>query len=101
MEKDYLILKRASASRTSGEWREDDYDVLAEGVVVGRIFKANAAPVDAPVDVDTGLRTPRGPPRQRTATRRRPRQRWPPSLRAGTSPQPPSSSSAVKSTYLT
>ena len=26
-----LILKRASASRTSGEWREDDYDVLADG----------------------------------------------------------------------
>ena len=43
MEKDYLILKRASASRLSGEWNEDDFDVLAEGAVVGRIFKANAA----------------------------------------------------------
>jgi hypothetical protein len=40
--------KRASASRPSGEWSDDDYDVLADGVVVGRIFKANAAPVDAP-----------------------------------------------------
>ena len=40
-----LILKRASASRPSGEWNDDDYDVLADGVVVGRIFKANAAPV--------------------------------------------------------
>jgi hypothetical protein len=40
-----LILKRASASRPSGEWNEDDYDVLADGVVVGRIFKAKAAPV--------------------------------------------------------
>jgi hypothetical protein len=39
-----LILKRGSASRTSGEWREDDYDVLADGVVVGRIMKADAAP---------------------------------------------------------
>ena len=29
MEKDYLILKRASASRPSGEWNDDDYDVLA------------------------------------------------------------------------
>jgi hypothetical protein len=34
MEKDYLVLKRASASRTSGKWSEDDFDVLAEGVVV-------------------------------------------------------------------
>jgi hypothetical protein len=31
---DQLNLKRASASR-----RDDNYDVLAEGVVVGRIFK--------------------------------------------------------------
>jgi hypothetical protein len=43
-----LLLKRASASRPSGEWNEDDYDVLAGGDVVGRIFKANAAPVGAP-----------------------------------------------------
>jgi len=35
MEKDYLVLKRASASRTSGEWNDDDFDVLADGVVVG------------------------------------------------------------------
>ncbi len=28
MEKDYLILKRASASRSSGEWNDNDYDVL-------------------------------------------------------------------------
>jgi hypothetical protein len=42
-----LILKRASASRQSGEWNEDDFDVLANGAVVGRIFKANAAPVGA------------------------------------------------------
>jgi hypothetical protein len=40
-----LILKRASASRRSGQWGDDDYDVLAEGAVVGRIFKANAAPI--------------------------------------------------------
>jgi len=43
-----LILKRASASRPSGEWNDDDYDVLADGAVVGRIFKANAAPVGTP-----------------------------------------------------
>jgi hypothetical protein len=34
-----LILKRASASRPSGQWRDDDYVVLENGVVVGRIFK--------------------------------------------------------------
>jgi hypothetical protein len=34
-----LILKRASAFRLSGEWSDDDYDVLADGVVVGRIMK--------------------------------------------------------------
>jgi hypothetical protein len=39
-----LILKRASASRLSGQWKDDDFDVLADGVVVGRILKANAAP---------------------------------------------------------
>jgi hypothetical protein len=40
-----LILKRASASRPSGEWSDDDFDVLANGAVVGRIFKAAASPV--------------------------------------------------------
>jgi hypothetical protein len=34
---DQLILKRAW--RSSGKWGDDDYDVLADGVVVGRIFK--------------------------------------------------------------
>jgi hypothetical protein len=38
MEKDYLTLKRASISHRSGKERDDDY-VLADGVVVGRIFK--------------------------------------------------------------
>jgi hypothetical protein len=36
-----LILKRASASRSSGEWSDDDYDVLADG----QIMKAAAVPV--------------------------------------------------------
>jgi hypothetical protein len=43
-----VILKRASASRLSGEWSEDDYDVLADGIVVGRIMKAAAVPEDPP-----------------------------------------------------
>src|SRR5262245_32196588 len=38
-----LILKRASTSRPSGQWREDDYDVLENGGVVGRIFHLEAA----------------------------------------------------------
>ena len=48
MEKDYLILKRALLSRPSGQWNEEDYDVLANDEVVGRIFNANAAPVGSP-----------------------------------------------------
>jgi hypothetical protein len=39
-----LVLKRASASRSSGQWSDDDYDVLENGVVVGRICKEQAAP---------------------------------------------------------
>jgi hypothetical protein len=30
MDKDYLILKRASASRLSSQWNDDDYDVLSD-----------------------------------------------------------------------
>ena len=41
-----LILKRASASRSSGQWIDDDYDVLENGVVVGRIMLSPAAPQD-------------------------------------------------------
>jgi hypothetical protein len=43
-----LILKRAAASRPSGEWNDDDFDVLADGAVVGRIIKVHAAPVGLP-----------------------------------------------------
>src|SRR5262245_60485381 len=43
-----LILERASASRQSGQWRDDDYDVLEDGVVVGRIFKVQVALADKP-----------------------------------------------------
>ena len=48
LDKDYLILKRVSASPSSGEWNDDDYDVLADGAVVGRIVKVHAAPVGTP-----------------------------------------------------
>jgi hypothetical protein len=43
-----LILKRASASRPSGEWNDHDFDVLEDGVVVGRIFNAAASPMGTP-----------------------------------------------------
>ena len=43
-----LILRCASKSRPSGEWNDNDFDVLADTVVVGRIVKANAAPVGKP-----------------------------------------------------
>jgi hypothetical protein len=42
------MLKRANASRPSGHWSEDDYDLLAEVEVVGRIMKVIAAPEDRP-----------------------------------------------------
>jgi hypothetical protein len=61
-----LILKRASASRPSGEWNDDDYDVLADGVVVGRIMEAAAAPVGTP-----WLRTLRAPRRPHADARGR------------------------------
>jgi|EndMetStandDraft_3_1072993.scaffolds.fasta_scaffold652771_1 hypothetical protein len=38
-----LILKRAPIG-----WNQDDYDVLEEGVIVGRIFKVPIAPQDQP-----------------------------------------------------
>ena len=40
-----FILKRAAASRPSGEWNDDDFDVLADGLVIGRIMNAAATPV--------------------------------------------------------
>jgi hypothetical protein len=38
-----LVLKRASASRSSGQWQDEDYDVLADGKVVGRIYEDASA----------------------------------------------------------
>jgi hypothetical protein len=34
-----LTLKRARAFRPSGQWSDKDYDVLADGKVVGRIYE--------------------------------------------------------------
>jgi hypothetical protein len=55
VDKDCLILKRASASRSSGEWSDDDYDVLADGVVVGRHAGSLAR---IALDVDAGVWAP-------------------------------------------
>jgi hypothetical protein len=60
MEKDYLTLKRAPTSRPSGEWKDDDYDVLADGEIVGRIFNSGVS-VSKAMDVDIGHRAPRTP----------------------------------------
>jgi hypothetical protein len=43
-----LILRRANNSRLSGRWSDDDYDVLENGVVVGRTFKVPVPPQDRP-----------------------------------------------------
>jgi len=33
-----IAMRISAVSRPSGEWRDDDYDVLIDGVVVGRIM---------------------------------------------------------------
>jgi hypothetical protein len=38
-----LVLKRASASRSSGTWKHEDFDVIADGEVVGRILEEGPA----------------------------------------------------------
>jgi len=48
VDKDYLTLERASVSRPPGKWGDDDYDVLADGKVVGRIMKVTFAPAGTP-----------------------------------------------------
>ena len=50
------VLKRASASRQFGEWNDDDYDVLADATVVGRIMKGSVT-LRHTVDADARLWT--------------------------------------------
>jgi hypothetical protein len=66
-----LIIERASASRPSGEWNDDDYDVLADGTVVGRIMKVPAAPVGSPWMWTLAFGQHEDRTRQHTATRSR------------------------------
>jgi hypothetical protein len=42
----------SSASRPCGDWNDDDFNMLADGVVLGRIMRAAAAPVWNIMDVD-------------------------------------------------
>jgi hypothetical protein len=37
-----------TAPRPSGEWGDDDYNVLADGKAIARHFKVHAAPVGTP-----------------------------------------------------
>jgi hypothetical protein len=37
-----LTLKRAKFSRPDGQWQDEDYDVLADGKVVGRILEEDS-----------------------------------------------------------
>jgi hypothetical protein len=41
-ERTKLILKRACACRPSGQWSDENYDVLADGKVVGRILESGS-----------------------------------------------------------
>jgi hypothetical protein len=49
------LLKRASTSRRSGEWNDDDFDVLCDGAVVGPNFSRRTHRPSRVVDVDAGL----------------------------------------------
>ena len=82
-----MILKRAAASRSSGEWSDDDYGVLAEAVIDGRIVKSAAIPVDAPGRWT--LATGRTRPHPDARIRGTPRRRWRRSLRVGDRNSPP------------
>jgi hypothetical protein len=56
MDNDYLTLKRTSASRPSGQWSENDYDVLADGAPLSAHLQAQRSAHRKPVDVED--RTP-------------------------------------------
>jgi hypothetical protein len=64
-----LVLKRASASRPFGEWNDDDYDVLADATVVGRIMKGARRACWFALDVDARLWEDRTPTHGYAATR--------------------------------
>jgi hypothetical protein len=50
VEKDYLILKQAAVSRPSGQWNDDDFDVVANGEVVASLAKRKEAGLNAKLE---------------------------------------------------
>ena len=54
----YLMLKRASALRPSGEWSDDDFDVLADGVVRQELAAGMTERPDPPVAKGAGRDLP-------------------------------------------
>jgi hypothetical protein len=50
-----LVRRHPATNRPSGKRSDDDFDVPVDGVVVGRIFKANAAPVGDPQHSPNGF----------------------------------------------
>jgi hypothetical protein len=42
-----FILERGKLSCSSGQWSDEDYDVLADGKVVGRIYEDATAALPA------------------------------------------------------
>src|SRR5262249_8817232 len=90
-----LTLKRASTSRPSGEWNDDDFDVLADGVVVGRIMKGRQCRWGSPGCGRSPSDIMRSA-RRRTPTRRPARPPWLLSAGAGGG----SSLSWTRTTYI-
>jgi hypothetical protein len=43
-----LVLRRKMTSDTSGEWSDEEFDVLNDGALVGRILRSPAASSDRP-----------------------------------------------------
>src|SRR5262245_46617143 len=69
-------------ARRPSRRRDDHYDVLENGVVVGRIFKAQAAPQDRPWMWRAGI-VPTASAALHTAMPKRARRRWRCSARFG------------------
>jgi hypothetical protein len=68
MEKDYFTLK--GARRSSGDWSDDDSDVLANGEIVRRVFRADVS-IARPWmrTLDIGQHEQRSPTHSYVATR--------------------------------
>ena len=82
MDKDYLILKRASATRSSGQWSEDDFDCLP----MAKLSAASSRQTPRRSEKRGCGLSPSGTMRiahRRTAMLQRERLPWPPLPRAG------------------